>query len=126
MRRLPPVWASVGTLLSVTFVAHGEARPLMSRDDKPEDAPGRSAAKEKLVTAAAAGWGEAAAQQMISRVQAAGTKDEVSALLNELARIIVIEARNQFGEDPVLAEVWRVAAHEAACAQLSAVEWHGP
>jgi hypothetical protein len=48
--------------------------------------------------------GQAAAQQMISRVQAAGTKDEVSALLNELARIIVIEARNQFGEDPVLAE----------------------
>jgi hypothetical protein len=70
--------------------------------------------------------GQAAAQQMISRVQAAGTKDEVSALLNELARIIVIEARNQFGEDPVLAEVWRVAAHKAACAQLSAVEWRGP
>jgi hypothetical protein len=98
----------------------------MSLDDKPEDAPGRSAAKEKLVTAAAAGWAEAAAQQMIPRVQAAGTKDEVSALLNELARTIVSEARTRFSDDPALAEVWRMAAHEAACAQLSAVEWQGP
>jgi hypothetical protein len=70
--------------------------------------------------------GQAAAQQMISRVQAAGTKDEVSAFLNDLARTIVNEARTRFSDDPALAEVWRVAAHEAACTQLSAVEWHGP
>ena len=94
----------------------------MSRRDKPEDVPQRSAAKEKLV-ATAAEWGATAAQQVIPRVQAAGTKDEVSALLNELARTIVNEARTRFSDDPALAEVWRVAAHEAACAQLSAVEW---
>jgi len=49
-----------------------------------------------------------------------------SYLLNELARAIVSEARTRFSDDPALAEVWRVAAHEAACAQLSAVEWQGP
>ena len=53
-------------------------------------------------------------------------KDEVSALLNELARAIVSEARTRFSDDSALAEVWRMAAHEAACAQLSAVEWQGP
>ena len=47
-------------------------------------------------------------------------------LLNELARAIVSEARTRFSDDPALAEVWRVAAHGAACAQLSAVEWQGP
>jgi hypothetical protein len=98
----------------------------MSRRDNPEEAPQRSAAKEKLVVTAAAEWGATAARQVIPRVQAAGTKDEVSALLNELARAIVSEARTRFSDDPALAEVWRVAAHEAACAQLSAVEWQGP
>ena len=97
----------------------------MSRRDNPEEAPQRSAAKEKLVATAAA-WGATAAQQVIPRVQAAPTKDEVSALLNELARAIVSEARTRFSDDSVLAEVWRMAAHEAACAQLSAVEWQGP
>ena len=96
----------------------------MSRRD-PEEAPQRSAAKEKLVATAAA-WGATAARQVIPRVQAAGTKGEVSALLNELAHAIVSEARTRFSDDPALAEVWRVAAHEAACAQLSAVEWQGP
>jgi hypothetical protein len=98
----------------------------MSRGERTEDAPGRSAAKEKFVTAAAADWGAAAAQQVIPRIMTAGTSDEVSALLNELARSILVEARNQCGEDPDLGEVWRVAANEAACARLSAVEWHGP
>ena len=85
----------------------------------------QSPAKEKLVATAAA-WGATAARQVIPRVQATATKDEVSALLNELARAIVREARSRFSDDSVLAEVWRVAAHEAACAQLSAVEWQGP
>jgi hypothetical protein len=98
----------------------------MSRHDNPEEAPQHSAAKEKLIAATAAKWGATAAQRAIPRVQAAGTKDEVSALLNELARAIVSEARSRFSDDPALAEVWRVAAHEAACAQLSAVEWQGP
>jgi hypothetical protein len=98
----------------------------MSRRDNPEEAPQRSAAKEKLIATAAAEWGATAARQVIPRIRAAGTKDEVSALLNELARAIVSEARTRFSDDPALAEVWRVAAHEAACAQLSAVEWHGP
>src|SRR3954466_2550729 len=98
----------------------------MSRRDNPEEAPQRSAAKEKLIATAAAEWGATAAQQVIPRVQAAGTKDKVSALQNELARTIVNEARAQFSDDPALAEIWRVAAHEAACAQLSAVEWQGP
>ena len=97
----------------------------MSHRDQLEDVPQRSAAKEKLV-ATAAGWGATAARQVIPRVQAAATKDEVSALLNELARAIVSEARSRFSTDPALAEVWRVAAHGAACAQLSAVEWQGP
>ena len=97
----------------------------MSRRDNPEEAPQRSAAKEKLV-ATAAEWGATAAQRVIPRVQATATKDEVSALLNELARAIVSEARTRFSDDLALAEVWRMAAHEAACAQLSAVEWHGP
>jgi len=98
----------------------------VSRSNTLEDAPERSAAKEKLVAAAAADWGAAAAQQVIPRLQTAGTNDEVSALLNELARTIVSEARAQFSDDPMLAEVWRVAANEAACARLSAVEWQGP
>ncbi len=98
----------------------------MSRSNTSGDALERGTAKEKLVTAAAADWGAAAAQQVIPRLQTAATKDEVSALLNELARTIVSEARDQFGDDPMLAEVWRVAAHEAACEQLSAVEWQGP
>jgi len=97
----------------------------MSRRDNPEEAAQHSAPKEKLVATAAA-WGATVARQVIPRVQAAGTKAEVSALLNELARAIVSEARIRFSDDPVLAEVWRMAAHEAACAQLSAVEWHGP
>jgi len=97
----------------------------MSRRDKPEEAPQRSAAKEKLVTTAAE-WGATAAQQVIPRVQAAGANDEVSALLNELAHAIVSEARTRFSDDAALAEVWRMAAHEAACTQLSAVEWQGP
>jgi len=85
----------------------------------------QSPAKEKLVATAAA-WGATVARQVIPHVQAAATKDKVSALLNELARAIVSEARTRFSDDPALAEVWRVAAHEAACAQLSAVEWQGP
>src|SRR3954463_922838 len=97
----------------------------MSHRDNPEEAPQHSAAKEKL-RGTAAGWGATAARQVIPRVQAAATKDEVSALLHELARAIVSEARTRFSDDSVLAEVWRMAAHEAACAQLSAVEWHGP
>src|SRR3954451_270687 len=97
----------------------------MSRRGNPEEAPQRSAAKEKLVATAAA-WGATVARQVIPRVQAAGTKDEVSALLHELARAIVSEARARFSNAPALAEVWRVAAHEAACGQLSAVEWQGP
>ena len=98
----------------------------MSRRDNPEEAPQRSAAKEKLIATAAAEWGATAAQQVVLRVQAAGTKDDVSALLHELARAIVSEARTRFSDDPALAEVWRVAAHKAACAQLRAVEWQGP
>src|SRR3954452_4492442 len=101
-------------------------RPPMSRRDNPEEAPQRSAAKEKLVATAAAEWGATFAQQVIPRVQAAATKDEVSALLHELARAIVSEARTRFSDDPALAEAWRMAAHEAACAQLSAVEWQEP
>jgi len=97
----------------------------MSHRDNPEKAPQHSAAREKLVATAAA-WGATVARQVIPRVQAAATKDEVSALLHELARAIVSEARTRFSDDPALAEVWRVAAHEAACAQLSDVEWHGP
>src|SRR4051794_28725116 len=97
----------------------------MSRRANSEEAPQRSAAKEKLVATAAEG-GATAAWQVIPRVQAAATKDEVSALLNELAGAIVSKARTRFSDDPALAEVWRVAAHEAACAQPSAVEWHGP
>ena len=97
----------------------------MSHRDNPEKAPQHSAAREKLVAMAAA-WGATVARQVIPRVQAAATKDEVSALLNELARAIVSEARTRFSDDLALAEVWRVAAHEAACAQLSAVEWQGP
>ena len=98
----------------------------MSRRDNPEEAPQHSAAKEKLVATAAAAWGATVARQVIPRVQATGTKNEVSALLNELARAIVSEARTRFSDDPALAEVWRMAAHEAACEQLSAVEWQGP
>src|SRR3954454_4961712 len=100
-------------------------RPPMSHRDNPEEAPQHSAAKEKLVATDAA-WGATAARQVIPRVQAAGTKDEVRALLNELVRAIVREARTRFSDDPALADVSRVAAHEAACAQLGVFEWQGP
>jgi hypothetical protein len=41
-------------------------------------------------------------------------------MLEELALSIVMEARKRFPDNAHLAELWREAANEAACAQLTA------
>jgi len=80
----------------------------------------RNPAKEQLVSTVAASWGAGAAERAIPRITAAATDAETRAVLEELARSIVAEARQRFSE-PVLAEIWREAANEAACSRLSAV-----
>jgi hypothetical protein len=61
------------------------------------------------------------AERAIPRIKAAATDAETRAILEDVARSILAEAGRRFSE-PVLAEVWREAAHEAVCFRLSAVE----
>jgi hypothetical protein len=61
-------------------------------------------------------------QLALPGLQKATSLDERDALINQLAHSIVNEAQAQFQDDPVLAEVWREAALEAACARLEAME----
>ena len=86
-----------------------------------EAAPERNAAKEQLVSAVAATWGATAAERALPRITAAATDAETRAVLDELARSILTEGERRFGSEPVLAEVWREAANEAACSRLSAI-----
>ena len=86
-----------------------------------EPALERNAAKEQLVSTVAATWGATAAERALPRITAAATDAETRAVLDELARSILAEAGRRFS-DPVLAEVWREAANEAACSRLSALE----
>ena len=94
----------------------------MSRDHEATDAPQRSPAKEKLVGLTGAAWGATAVQLALPGLQGAKTSAERDALINQLAHSIVNEAQAQFQDDPVLAEVWREAALEAACTRLEALE----
>ena len=90
-------------------------------EQQTEAAPERNAAKEQLVSTVAAAWGTSAAERLIAAIRNAGD-EQVRALLEELARDILTEAETRFGHAPILAEVWRAAANEAACARLSAIE----
>jgi hypothetical protein len=54
-----------------------------------------------------------------STVPEASTRSDP--LLEELARSIFAEAERRFGADP-LAELWREAANEAACARFESIE----
>ena len=94
----------------------------MSWSQTTTDAPQRSPAKEKLVGLAGAAWGATAVQLALPGLQRAKTGAERDALINQLVGSIVTEAQAQFADDPVLAEVWREAALEAACARLDAVD----
>ena len=94
----------------------------MSQSQTTTDAPQRSPAKEKLVGLAGAAWGATAVQLSLPGLQKAKSLDRRDALINQLAHSLVNEAQAQFQDDPVLAEVWREAALEAACARLEAME----
>ena len=95
----------------------------MSRpEQQTEAAPERNAAKEQLVSTVAATWGTSAAGRLVAAIKNARDDEQVRAMLEELARDILAEAEKRFGRDPVLAEVWRAAANEAACARFSAVD----
>ena len=92
-----------------------------THESAPETAPPeRNPAKEQLVSTVAASWGAGAAERAIPRITAAATDAETRAVLEELAGNIVAEAGRRFSE-PVLAEVWRESANEAACSRLSAL-----
>jgi hypothetical protein len=90
-------------------------------EQETEAAPERNAAKEQLVSAVAATWGATAAERALPRITAATTDAETRAVLDELAHSILTEAERRFGTEPVLAEIWREAANEAACSRLSAL-----
>ena len=95
---------------------------LMRRNQTTSDAPQRSPAKEKLVGLAGAAWRATAVQLALPGLQKATSLDERDALINQLVHSLVNEAQAQLQDDPVLAEVWREAALEAACARLEALE----
>ena len=96
---------------------------MVSRPEQRTEAPPeRNAAKEQLVSTVAAAWGTSAAGQLVAAIKNEQDDEQVRALLEELARDILAEAQKRFGHNPVLAEVWRAAANEAACARFSAVD----
>ena len=111
---------AVSRLVPATFLTLSE-QVSRAEEQQIEAAPERNAAKEQLVGAVAATWGASAAEQALPRITAALTDAETRAVLDELARSILAEAGRRFS-DPVLAEVWREAANEAACSRLSALE----
>jgi hypothetical protein len=93
----------------------------VNRSERSEAAVERSPAKERLVSTVAAGWGATAAEHALARINGARSIDEIRPLLEELARSIFAEAERRFGADP-LAELWREAANEAACARFESIE----
>ena len=91
----------------------------MSRTAAPDPAAVRNTAREQLISSTAAKWARAAAAQTFQRTQAC-TAEQTREMLEDLALSIVMEARKRFPDDAHLAELWREAANEAACAQLTA------
>src|SRR5436305_1822328 len=102
-------------------LAPGGSLGAMIRTAQPELASELFPAKQRLVSTVAAGWGATAAEHALAIIGRLEAGEAVRAVLEELARIIVAEAQRRFGAEPELAEVWREAAHEAACARFEAV-----
>ena len=91
----------------------------MSRSDKPTgEVLERRAATERLAGLAGADWGITAVQVALPGIRRAQTSNERNHLINQLARSMVTEARQQYRDDLVLFDVWLDAAIEAASACL--------
>ena len=91
----------------------------VSRSDKPTgEVLERRAATERLVDLAGADWGITAVQVALPSIRRAQTSNERNRLINQLARSMVTEARQQYRDDLVLFDVWLGAAIEAASACL--------